>query len=62
MVGKTYRVLVEGISKKSDDMMMGRNSQNAVVVFPKGNCKKGTYVNVLVDNCTSTTLIGKIID
>ena len=62
MVGKTYRVLVEGISKKSDDMMMGRNSQNAVVVFPKGNAQKGTYVNVLVDNCTSTTLIGKIVE
>jgi len=62
MVGKTYRVLVEGISKKSDEMMMGRNSQNAVVVFPKENCKKGTYVNVFVDNCTSTTLIGKVID
>jgi tRNA-2-methylthio-N6-dimethylallyladenosine synthase len=62
MVGKTYRVLVEGISKKSDDMMMGRNSQNAVVVFPKQNCVKGTYVNVFVDNCTSTTLIGKVID
>ncbi|HXD92112.1 MAG TPA: tRNA (N6-isopentenyl adenosine(37)-C2)-methylthiotransferase MiaB [Bacteroidia bacterium] len=62
MVGKTYRVLVEGISKKSDEMMMGRNSQNAVVVFPKENCKKGTYVNVFVDNCTSTTLIGKVIE
>ncbi|MFI5141887.1 MAG: MiaB/RimO family radical SAM methylthiotransferase, partial [Bacteroidia bacterium] len=62
MVGKIYRVLVEGISKKSDEMMMGRNSQNAVVVFPKENCKKGTYVNVFVDNCTSTTLIGKVID
>jgi len=62
MVGTTYRVLVEGISKKSDEMMMGRNSQNAVVVFPKENYKKGTYVNVFVDNCTSTTLIGKVID
>src|ERR1700752_1430387 len=62
MVGKIHRVLIEGISKKSDEMMMGRNSQNAVVVFPKENCKKGTYVNVFVDNCTSTTLIGKVID
>ncbi|MHB8259396.1 MAG: tRNA (N6-isopentenyl adenosine(37)-C2)-methylthiotransferase MiaB [Bacteroidia bacterium] len=61
MVGKTYRVLVEGISKKSNEMMMGRNSQNAVVVFPKENHKKGTYVNVFVDECTSTTLIGKVI-
>lgn len=62
MVGKTYKVLVEGISKKSNDMMMGRNSQNAVVVFPKGNIQKGTYVNVQVDGCTTTTLIGKVIE
>jgi tRNA-2-methylthio-N6-dimethylallyladenosine synthase len=62
MVGKTYRVLVEGVSKKSNEMMMGRNSQNAVVVFPKENHKKGTYVNVFIDECTSTTLIGKVIE
>ncbi|MGZ3863092.1 MAG: tRNA (N6-isopentenyl adenosine(37)-C2)-methylthiotransferase MiaB [Bacteroidia bacterium] len=60
-VGKVHRVLIEGISKKSDEMMMGRNSQNAVVVFPKGDHKKGTYVNVLADNCTGTTLIGKVV-
>lgn len=62
MVGKTYKVLVEGISKKSDERMMGRNSQNAVVVFPKGDHKKGTYVNVHIDSCTSTTLIGTVVD
>lgn len=62
MVGKTYKVLVEGISKKSDEQMMGRNSQNAVVVFPKGNIQKGTYVNVHIDSCTSTTLIGTVVD
>ncbi|MGZ3942919.1 MAG: MiaB/RimO family radical SAM methylthiotransferase, partial [Bacteroidia bacterium] len=60
-VGKVHKVLIEGISKKSDEMMMGRNSQNAVVVFPKGDHKKGTYVNVLADNCTGTTLIGKVV-
>jgi len=75
MVGKTYKVLVEGISKKSDEMMMGRNSQNAVVVFPKYRSKniepggkgteefrKGEYVHVLIEKCTSTTLIGKVIN
>lgn len=62
MVGKTYKVLVEGISKKSNEMMMGRNSQNAVVVFPKGNIQKGTYVNVHIDSCTSTTLIGTVVE
>lgn len=60
-VGKVHKVLIEGISKKSEEMMMGRNSQNAVVVFPKENFKKGMYVNVLADKCTGTTLIGKVV-
>jgi tRNA-2-methylthio-N6-dimethylallyladenosine synthase len=57
-VGKVHRVLVEGVSKKSDEMLMGRNTQNTVCVFPKENFKKGDYVNVMVTSCTSTTLIG----
>ncbi|MCW3076864.1 MAG: miaB 2 [Bacteroidetes bacterium] len=57
-LNKVHRVLVEGFSKKSDDMLMGRNSQNSVVVFPKENYKKGDYVNVMVTQCTSSTLIG----
>lgn len=60
-VGKVHRVLVEGPSKKSEDMLMGRNSQNTVVVFPKAHFKKGDYVNVRVESCTSTTLIGNAI-
>ncbi len=60
-VGKVHRVLVENVSKKSDEMMSGRNSQNTVVVFPKGNLKKGDYVNVLATSCTSGTLIGECI-
>ena len=57
-LGKTFRVLVEGTSKKSDEMLQGRNPQNKVVVFPKENYKKGDYVDVVVDECTSATLIG----
>jgi len=60
-VGKMHKVLIEGLSKKSNEMLMGRNSQNAVIVFPKGEYKKGEYVNVFVDDCTSSTLIGKVI-
>ncbi|MBL7934751.1 MAG: radical SAM protein, partial [Bacteroidia bacterium] len=60
-LGKVYRVLVENVSKKSADMMSGRNSQNTVCVFPKGNLKKGDYVNVLITSCTSGTLIGECV-
>lgn len=61
-VGKVCRVLIEGVSKKSEEMLMGRNSQNTVVVFPRANHKKGEYVNVQVDSCTATTLIGTVVD
>ncbi len=58
-VGKTVEVLIEGNSKKSDIHWMGRNSQNAVAVFPKGNEKIGELVHVKIEDCTSATLIGK---
>ncbi len=61
-VGKVHRVLIEGFSKKSDEMLMGRNAQNTVVVFPKANFKKGEYVNVLANTCTSSTLIGEVVN
>ncbi|OQP62729.1 tRNA (N6-isopentenyl adenosine(37)-C2)-methylthiotransferase MiaB [Niastella vici] len=61
-VGKTFKVLIEGNSKKSDQDWMGRNSQNKVVVFPKENypLNKGNYVMVKVYDCTGATLLGKI--
>lgn len=58
-VGKTVEILIEGDSKKSSEHWMGRNSQNAVAVFPKGDEKIGDLVMVKVDDCTSATLIGK---
>lgn len=57
-VGKTFEVLVEGTSKKSAEQLYGRNSQNAVVVFPKGDLKAGDYTRVTITDCTSATLIG----
>ncbi len=57
-VGKTVEILIEGNSKKSDEHWMGRNSQNAVAVFPKGNEKIGNLVMVKIKDCTSATLIG----
>lgn len=61
-VGKTYEVLVEKVSKKSDQELAGRTSQNTVVVFPKENYKVGDYVMVHVDNCTGGTLLGKAVE
>lgn len=61
MVGKTYKVLIEGISKKNDQEYFGRTSQNTVVVFPKGDSKIGTYDFVSVHDCTSATLKGTLV-
>ncbi len=58
--GKEVEVLIEGNSKKSDQHWMGRNSQNAVVIFEKkGNFQPGDFVQVKIDDCTSATLFGK---
>lgn len=61
-VGRVDRVLIEGFSKKSDKDYCGRNDKNAMVVFPvQEGYKPGQYANVLVEKCTSATLIGKIV-
>lgn len=60
-VGQVVEVLIEKPSKKSDAHWSGRNSQNTTVVFPKGGYKPGDFVNVLVSECTSATLIGEVI-
>jgi tRNA-2-methylthio-N6-dimethylallyladenosine synthase len=57
-VGKTFKVLVEGVSKKDQNELYGRNDQNKVVVFNKGNLRKGEYVYVKINSCTAGTLIG----
>ncbi len=59
-IGKTFRILVEGASKRSDDQLFGRNSQNKVIIFPKGDQKVGDYVDVVVKDCTPATLLGEL--
>lgn len=61
-IGKTFKVLIEGDSKRSDKYFKGRTSQFKVVVFPKTeNLKKGDYVDVKIKEVTSSTLIGEIV-
>jgi tRNA-2-methylthio-N6-dimethylallyladenosine synthase len=60
-VGRIFEVLIEDFSKRSQDYLSGRTSQNKVVVFPGNGCTKGEYVNIKIEGCTSATLFGKII-
>jgi tRNA-2-methylthio-N6-dimethylallyladenosine synthase len=63
-VGKTFKVLIEGNSRRSDKAWMGRNSQNKVIIFSKDNyeLKPGDYVHVKVNDCSQATLFGEIND
>ena len=61
-VGKVHRVLVEGRSKRSEDFLSGRNTQNKVVVFPKEHFQAGDVVDVMVESCTAATLLGKAVE
>ncbi|MDE7145520.1 MAG: tRNA (N6-isopentenyl adenosine(37)-C2)-methylthiotransferase MiaB [Duncaniella sp.] len=59
-VGKTFDVLVEGVSKRSKEQFVGRNQQNKTLVFPRGNYKVGDIVSVRVIDSSSATLIGEL--
>ena len=58
-IGKSFEVLKVGISKKIKNEYFGRHSQNKIIVFPNLNFMVGNYVNVMIENCTQTTLIGQ---
>jgi len=60
-IGRVYEVLIERVSKKSDEMFSGRNTYNSTIVFPRGDYNIGEYVNVLVEECTTLTLKGRIV-
>lgn len=61
-IGKVFKVLIEGVSRKSEAHFQGRNTANKVVVFPREQYKKGQYVYVRIEDCTGGTLIGKVIE
>ncbi len=62
-IGQTFKVLIDGDSKRSADDWVGRNSQNKVVIFAKNEAvyKKGNYVTVKIKGCTQATLFGDIL-
>jgi tRNA-2-methylthio-N6-dimethylallyladenosine synthase len=61
-IGKTFKVLVEKTSKKSEAELCGRNSQNKMVIFPKENHKIGEYVDVFIESANKATLKGKVVN
>lgn len=61
-IDRTYEVLIEGVSHRSEQQLFGRNSQNKVIVFDRGELQPGQYTTVRVTRCTSATLIGEVVD
>ena len=61
-IGKTFDVLVEGVSKRSKEQFVGRNQQNKSVVFPRGNYRIGDIAHVTIVEASSATLIGQLAD
>ena len=58
-VGREFEVLVEGTSKRDENQLSGRTSQNKVVVFDRGGHGVGDYVRVRITGCTPATLFGE---
>ncbi len=61
-IGKVFRVLVEGPSKKDPADLCGRASNNKMCVFADNIHKAGDYVDVEVTGCTSATLLCRLLD
>lgn len=60
-IGKVFEVLIEGVSKRSEQDVYGRTSQNKVIVFPKKDYQIGDFANVIVKSCTKATLVGEAV-
>jgi len=60
-IGKRHLVLVEGASKRSNEQLCGRTDTNKMVVFDREHFKKGDYVEVIIKDCTSATLLGEAV-
>ena len=65
MIGSTQRLLVEGVSRKDANELMGRTDNNRVVNFPvSGNNAKrlvGQFVDVVITGVSHYTLRGEIV-
>jgi len=62
MVGKNYEILIESISRKSDEKLTGRTDGNKSVIIPKNGNKVGENVMVKITSANSATLFGEVIN
>ncbi|MDE6871342.1 MAG: tRNA (N6-isopentenyl adenosine(37)-C2)-methylthiotransferase MiaB [Bacteroidales bacterium] len=60
-IGKRFKVLIDGISKRNADEFCGRTTNNKVCVFAAPGHKLGDYVEVEAVSCTSATLLSRLV-
>ena len=61
LIGRTFEVMVDGTSRKSDEQLSGRTDTNKTVVFPRGTQKPGDVVKVKIDRVSMATLFGEVV-
>jgi len=61
-IGKIEEVLIESVSRRSDNQLMGRTDRNHKVIFDRKDAKVGDFVMVKITGCTSASLMGEIVD
>ena len=62
MVGKVYKVLVDGPSKKDKNVLSGYTESSKLVNFKGPSYLKGHIVNVLIKESHTYSLIGELVD
>lgn len=60
-IGKVEEVLIEKVSRRSDDQFVGRTDRNHKVIFDKKDKKIGEYAMVKITDCTKASLIGELV-
>ena len=58
-VGKTLRVLCDGISKNNEKVYSGRTEGNKIVFFDGDESDTGKYINVKIDRAEAFALYGQ---
>lgn len=65
-IGKTLKVIIDGVSEETDLLLQGRTSQQApgidgVVLISEGEAKPGDMVDVLITDSHDYDLVGRIV-
>jgi tRNA-2-methylthio-N6-dimethylallyladenosine synthase len=61
-VGNNFEILIESVSKKSDEMLTGRTDGNKSVIISKNGTSIGEKVIVNITKANSATLFGTLLN